>query len=91
MAAVPPEPPGTAAMVAGRAVAIERLDQDRRAWIGGNRWVVGILGGLRVGCDRQRAHRECRGGEGGNSCSHFGVPIHLDVGTMTLRRCQLCD
>ena len=91
MAAVAPEPSGTAPMVAGGAVAIERLDQHRGARISGNCWVVRVLGGLRVGRDSQRAHRECRGGEGGNSCSHFGVPIHLDVGTTTLRRSQRCD
>jgi hypothetical protein len=71
VAAIPPEPSGTAAMVTGGAVAIQRLDQRRRAWISGNRWVVRILGGLGVGCDRQRSYCECSGGEGGNFCSHF--------------------
>src|SRR5258707_9226201 len=86
VAAVSPEKSGTAAMVAGTAVAVERLHRCRPAGVRGNGWIVGILGGLRMSSRRQRTNRECSGGKGSNSCSHFGVPIRPDIGKITVRR-----
>jgi hypothetical protein len=78
--AVPPVPPGAAAMHTGSALAVQRVYQRRRAGICGNDWIVGSLGGLCRGSNRQRAQRKSRGGDDSNPYSHFGVPNSCGYG-----------
>jgi hypothetical protein len=67
-------------MLAGGAVAVERLHQRRRSGVRWNGWMVRSFGGLRMGSHHQRARHECRSGKGSNSCSHFGVLISAGRG-----------